>query len=403
MPSPLGAVVAQDGPLVRVHYGTHGQVDHRDTAGVDLTRLVLRQKEEFARRVEPVEWRVHAHDSPGLAEALTGAGFTPGWERSVLVAPVEDIPEAVPPPGFRLIEAGIHPSTRALEIADASGPHRTPLPEARVDGFDHAARTLHLLDEGSPDRLRAVGWASVLTGTPFVTVGGMSEPHPAFPSLWARRLGPSWPRWWDWFSSGARFMLAEADGPLRDVLRRSGFHEITTVRSYHWVPPGTPATTRPVQMLLSDPEHDDLWDRFDERFSFAPSVERYPGIVEPPDSATWFLDGPDEAIEDTVLRGLLDSVLPGEPLYWLDWNHQGYRFDPARVEGPGLPRAPGQVLPDGDYYIYATRDLRLGTFGHPWEGSLCVFGRDLLARVEDALTQALGEPRRRGGREVGHA
>ncbi|MFC9086772.1 DUF2716 domain-containing protein [Nocardiopsis dassonvillei] len=48
-----------------------------------------------------------------------------------------------------------------------------------------------------------------------------------------------------------------------------------------------------------------------------------------------------------------------------------------------------------------TRDLRTGTFGHPWENTLCVFGRDLLDRVENGLTALLGEPTRRDGRNTG--
>ena len=36
------------------------------------------------------------------------------------------------------------------------------------------------------------------------------------------------------------------------------------------------------------------------------------------------------------------------------------------------------VFPDGDYSIFLATDLRLGTFGHPWEETLCVFGQPLL-------------------------
>ena len=49
-----------------------------------------------------------------------------------------------------------------------------------------------------------------------------------------------------------------------------------------------------------------------------------------------------------------------------------------------------------------TRDLRMGTFWHPWEESLCVFGTELLAEVEDDLTAILGTVMRRGGRNVGN-
>ncbi|GIH23887.1 hypothetical protein Aph01nite_21970 [Acrocarpospora phusangensis] len=101
-------------------------------------------------------------------------------------------------------------------------------------------------------------------------------------------------------------------------------------------------------------------------------------------------------------RGLLACAVPGEPLYWLNRYHAGSRFDPLRVGGPGQPRWPGRAYPDGDYYVYLTSDLRLGTFGHPWEESLCVFGRDLLTEVEDDLTDLLGTVLRRGGRNIGN-
>ncbi|MYW02911.1 DUF2716 domain-containing protein [Streptomyces sp. SID3343] len=163
-------------------------------------------------------------------------------------------------------------------------------------------------------------------------------------------------------------------------------------------------------MLFDDPEHDDVWDRFRERFAFKPSIRVFPGTAEPPESITWHLaaitDDPDgstvDELQAVIERGLLACTKPGEDLYWLDWNHQGYRFDPRRVDGPGRPRRPGSAYPDGDYHLYVTRDIRLGTFGHPWEDSLCVFGDDLLAHVEDRLTALLGTVLRRGGRNVGN-
>ncbi|KAB8185297.1 DUF2716 domain-containing protein [Microbispora catharanthi] len=156
-------------------------------------------------------------------------------------------------------------------------------------------------------------------------------------------------------------------------------------------------------------EHDAMWTAFEARFVFKPSTSMYPGIVEPSDSVTWHLaavsgreDPMVDEIQAVIERALLACARPGEPLYWLDWNHQGYRFDPHRVARPGGPRWPGLAYPDGDYYLYLTSDLRLGTFGHPWEDSLCVFGSDLLAEVEDELTELLGTALRRGGRNIGN-
>lgn len=86
-------------------------------------------------------------------------------------------------------------------------------------------------------------------------------------------------------------------------------------------------------------------------------------------------------------------------MYWLDWQHDGYRYDPRRTGTPGRPPRPGLgTHPDGDYYLHLTADLRLGTFGHPWEQTLTLWGPALLAAVEGELTELLGEPVRRRDR-----
>lgn len=75
LPWAWGVIAEEDGPLVRVHYGTHGVVDHRDLHGVDdLPGLVRRQREAFAGRVEPVEWKVHAHVH--VPDGPSADGFT---------------------------------------------------------------------------------------------------------------------------------------------------------------------------------------------------------------------------------------------------------------------------------------------------------------------------------------
>ncbi|AWZ08836.1 hypothetical protein DRB96_29215 [Streptomyces sp. ICC1] len=99
---------------------------------------------------------------------------------------------------------------------------------------------------------------------------------------------------------------------------------------------------------------------------------------------------------DRILRPALRALTPpGERLHRLDWQHTGHDFDPHRVGGPGEPEWPGEVYPNGDYYLYLQPDLLFGTFGHPWEQTLCVWGAGLLAAVEAELTGLLGEPLRR--------
>ncbi|OXM46552.1 DUF2716 domain-containing protein [Amycolatopsis alba] len=147
---------------------------------------------------------------------------------------------------------------------------------------------------------------------------------------------------------------------------------------------------------LGDAEYRQVWDRFSREFAFRPSTDRFewPGIEEPAGSATWSLsaldDDPGYLLLDRMVaviqRGLASCA---DELYALDWHHESFRFPTSAKDWPLSP------FPDGDYYVYLTSDFRLGTFGHPWEYTLCVFGDALVTAISAEVTEVLGEPVRR--------
>lgn len=154
----------------------------------------------------------------------------------------------------------------------------------------------------------------------------------------------------------------------------------------------------------------DVWDRFYATFEFRPSMQRFPAIIEPTPSVTWNLarldDDPGYALLDrmteTVHAGLSELVGPGSILC-LDWQHPCYRvwpslIGPDNLDPPGQPGWPLSPYPDGDYFIYLAEDFQFGTFGHPWESSICVFGAQLLNLIEDDLHEILATVMRRDGR-----
>jgi hypothetical protein len=159
--------------------------------------------------------------------------------------------------------------------------------------------------------------------------------------------------------------------------------------------------------VFDNPRGEAVWERFVSQWKFPAQASR--GLVEPAASVTWHLeaiDGHNDLIGElqrTIEHGLRASTRPGERVYYLHPFTQGYHFDPRLVGGPGQPPIPRPAYPDrGDYRLYTTEDLRLGTFGDPWECSLCVFGEDLLSEVENDLTALLGTVLRRGGQNVGN-
>ncbi len=149
---------------------------------------------------------------------------------------------------------------------------------------------------------------------------------------------------------------------------------------------------------LSRTEYDAVWDRFERRFEFRPSIYEsdWPGIREPAPSVTFDISGfyrrdprASEAMEWDlnlcVLEALRRCTGPSRWLYALDWQHDAYRFYPHRRFEHSDPRAwLVPVLPNGDYYIFLAEGFEFGIFGHPWERTMCVFGPELLGAIGES-------------------
>ncbi|MCX4960438.1 DUF2716 domain-containing protein [Streptomyces virginiae] len=145
---PVGVVVEADGPVVRrpLRDARHRRARPPLAPGTDIAALVRRRQDAFAERCEPVEWKVYGHDAPELGPALTAAGFTPGRQRSVLVA--------APLPGERAADTaepreGVHNLYRVPGQAE-----RTTYPDG--DYYLHVTDDLLLGTFGRP-------WEQTLT------------------------------------------------------------------------------------------------------------------------------------------------------------------------------------------------------------------------------------------------
>lgn len=142
------------------------------------------------------------------------------------------------------------------------------------------------------------------------------------------------------------------------------------------------------------PHHrsDKVWDHFDEAFGFRPSLrpEDWPTFREPAPSVTWrvselltefypWRDPRAAPYNLALLQALRACLLEDEPVLALDWQHAAYEFYPHRLRQPEevanwcIP-----ALPSGEYHLFVTEDHRLGSLGHPWEQTVCVFGAGFL-------------------------
>jgi hypothetical protein len=141
--------------------------------------------------------------------------------------------------------------------------------------------------------------------------------------------------------------------------------------------------------------YDDYWGPFAQRFGFAPAH----GIDEPAPSVTIDLapifdagqarfNAGERAVNALAVLAMTGAFPPDQRLLVLDWQHPCRWFWPHRQVLQPEPLW-WLVFPNGDYHAVVTADLSTGTFGHPWEQTLCVFGRPLLDTLVPMLTSWL--------------
>jgi hypothetical protein len=159
---------------------------------------------------------------------------------------------------------------------------------------------------------------------------------------------------------------------------------------------------------LSGEDYTRLWRRFDATYGFRAGVDpdTWPAIREPAPSVTFDLSG----IQDGAKRGAAYDAINAEALrcfVWafpdvdemvvLDWQHPAYRFFPGHQALTWQAEWKVPVYPDGDYFAFFTPDFSDGTFGHPWEQTLCVIGRRLVDSLGRSLATWLPVKRENGG------
>ena len=158
---------------------------------------------------------------------------------------------------------------------------------------------------------------------------------------------------------------------------------------------------------LPDSGYDSAWSAFEARYGFRAGTasEAWPAIREPRPSLTFDLsviqDGPQrgsayDAINAEALRCFVWALGDAAELVVLDWQHPSYRFRPAIQAVTWQAEWAVPVYPDGDYYAFMTSDFTEGTFGHPWEKSLCVMGERLISTLGRSLATWLPVTRRDG-------
>jgi GNAT superfamily N-acetyltransferase len=239
---PAGVTYEQDGPLLRIVGQFRGFVSGpRDLGvrGADLDQLIARQRDFFAARGEALEWKTRGHDEPAdLTDRLRAAGFVPEERETVVIGRVEDLAAGKPaaPDGVTL--------RRVTADADM---RRIAAMESTVWGADWSWLADDLIGRvaAAPDEIAAhvaeadgevvsAAWLVFRAGTEFASLWGGStlaewRGRGIYRALVAVRAALAAER-------GVRYLHVDASDDSAPILRRLGFHAVTTTTPYAWTP-----------------------------------------------------------------------------------------------------------------------------------------------------------------------
>jgi hypothetical protein len=240
-----GITFEHDGPILRIVGGHVGRIRApRDVGvtGAELDRLIARQRDFFQARGQGVEWKLRVHDLPAdLPERLIAAGFVPQEPSAVLLGFAEEVvAEPVLPGGVVL-----------RRVSEAEDLRRIADYQTEVWGFDcswvAAALTaqvsadpgqITILVAEAGERLVCSAWALYYPGTDFVALlGGTTLPEWRGRGLYSAMVSA---RAREAIARGFRLLHVDASPASAPILRRRGFHEITTSTHYQWTPALTP-------------------------------------------------------------------------------------------------------------------------------------------------------------------
>ncbi|MCK7622255.1 GNAT family N-acetyltransferase [Streptomyces sp. RS10V-4] len=239
---PAGVRYEQDGPLLRItgqHRGFVSGPPDLTLRGAELDRLIARQRDHFAARGEAVEWKTRAHDRPAdLPDRLRAAGFVPEERETVLIGLAGELAaEPVLPAGVTVRQVTARDDLRRIAAMQSAvwGQDWGWLVDDLAGRIAAAPEEVTVLVAEAGGEVVCAAWVVFRPGTAFASLwGGSSLPawrgRGIYRALVAARARLAAAR-------GVRFLQVDASDDSAPILRRLGFHAVTTTTPYVWSPP----------------------------------------------------------------------------------------------------------------------------------------------------------------------
>ncbi|KOV76795.1 acetyltransferase [Nocardia sp. NRRL S-836] len=233
-----GAPVHRDGPLFRVEGPAGGNVAGPPDLGVtgaELDELIARQRDFFAGRGQPVEWKTWGHDRPAdLPARLEAAGFVADDRETVLIGLAGEMTGPVELDGVVLRETREEADMRRIGdcLSEVWGKDCGAIADRLVSIKDDPDVVVVVAE--AEGRVVSAARLEIVPGTEFGGLWGGStlerwRGRGIYRALVAHRARVAVQR-------GITYLQVDASEDSRPILERLGFVAVTTTTPYVWRP-----------------------------------------------------------------------------------------------------------------------------------------------------------------------
>lgn len=238
---PTGVRYEQDGPLLRIVGQVRGFISGPHDVGLrgaELDQLIRRQRDYFAARGEAVRWKVRGHDQPAdLVDRLRAAGFVPEEQETVMIGLAGEMArEPVLPAGVRLRQVTTDTDMHriAAMVSTVWGQDWSWLADDLIGRISAAPAEIAVMVAEADGVVVSAAWLVFRAGTESAGLwGGSTLPawqgQGIYRALVAARARLATAR-------GVKFLQVDASDDSTPILRRLGFHAVTTTTRYVWSP-----------------------------------------------------------------------------------------------------------------------------------------------------------------------
>ncbi|MEU1007449.1 GNAT family N-acetyltransferase [Streptomyces sp. NPDC005890] len=200
----------------------------------DADRAIRDQIDRFAGLGRDFEWKLYGHDGPAdLGDRLLAAGFRAEPTETLMIAEVAGLAlDTAPPEGVSCVAA-----------TDAAGVDLVVAAHERAFGTDGTALRHRLLARLAADPGTVVAVAALADGEPVAAARMELVPGTPFAGLWGGGTVAAWRgqgiyralvahRARAAADRGYRYLHVDASAMSRPILKRLGFHALSTTTPY---------------------------------------------------------------------------------------------------------------------------------------------------------------------------